>query len=125
MWIDDDDPSASTSAQNGSRRALEISSPSTWVPISMPRMPSSPARYRSSHGRLGVLHWYGAERKEPAGIAGGGFDELLVDDPGGLGAQLGIRPVVVLVNRDGDRLDVDAHPVHVGDTDVEDVHLGS
>lgn len=77
------------------------------------------------HGRLRVLQRDRPERQEAAGVAGGGLDELLVDDSRGLRAKFRVGPVVVLVHRDRDRLDVHAHPLHVGDADVEHVHLGS
>ena len=74
-------------------------------------------------GRVGVLQRHGAQRLEPAGILRRRLDELLVHQPGDLGPQLRVGPVVVLVHRDRDRLNVDAHAIHVGDADVENVHL--
>ena len=74
-------------------------------------------------GGIGVLQRHGAERLEPPGIPGCCLDELLVRQARDLRPQFGVGPVVVLVNRDRDRLDIDAHAVHVGDPDVEHVHL--
>jgi hypothetical protein len=61
-----------------------------------------------------VLQRHRAQRDEPPVVAGRGLRELLVDHPSGLGAQLGVGPVVVLEDGDGDGLDVHAHPIHVG-----------
>ena len=73
---------------------------------------------------IGVLQWHRTQRQEPVAVLGRRLDELLVHQPGDLCAELGVRPVAVLVHRDRHGLDVDAHLVHVGDPDIQDVHPG-
>ena len=74
-------------------------------------------------GRLGVLQGHGAQRLEAPRVPCRCLDELLVHQPRDLGPELGVGPVVVLVDRHRDRLDVHAHAVHVGDADIQHVHL--
>ena len=75
------------------------------------------------HRGLRVLQRHRTERDEAVGVPAGRLDHLLVDQSCGPGAQLGVGPVEVLVDRWRDRLDVDAHRVHVREPDLELLHL--
>ena len=60
-----------------------------------------------------VLQRDRAHRDETLGPGGDDFGEAVVDLARELAAEIGFRPVEALVRRRRDRLDVDAHAVHV------------
>ena len=66
-------------------------------------------------GELGRLERHRAERHEAVGMTPGDVGEVVVDDARGGDAEIGVGAVIGLVRRRRDRLDVDPHPVHVGE----------
>ncbi len=74
------------------------------------------------------LQRYRPHADQPLGMAGDRLGHAVVDHARGLETQLGLGPIVVLAGGGGDRLDVDASGVHVGDMLVDRrqllAHLG-
>ena len=66
-------------------------------------------------GEIGRLERHRAERHEAIRVASGDVGEVVVDDARGGDPEIGVGAVIGLVRRGRDRLDVDPHPVHVGE----------
>ena len=67
------------------------------------------------HRQLGRLKRHRAERDETIRVPAGDVREIVVDDARGGDPDIGVGAVIGLVRRGRDRLDVDPHPVHVGE----------
>src|SRR5437763_11184085 len=66
-------------------------------------------------GEIRGLKRYRAERHKAVRITAGYLGEIVVDDARRGDPEIGVGAVISLVRRWGDRLDVDPHPVHVGE----------
>ena len=66
-------------------------------------------------GEVGRLKRHRAERDEAIGMPADDVREIVVDDARGGDPEIGVRAVIGLVRRGRDRLDVDPHPVHIGE----------
>ena len=66
-------------------------------------------------GEVGGLERHRAERHEAVGMTPGDVGEVVVDDPRGGDAEIGLGAVIGLVRRGRDRLDVDPHQIHIGE----------
>ena len=73
-------------------------------------------------GEIGGLERHSAERHEAVGVTSGDVGEVVVDDAGGSDAEIGVGAVIGLVRRGRDRLDVDPHPIHVGEPIFDQVN---
>ncbi len=71
------------------------------------------------HRKFGGLHRHRAEADESVGVPGDRCGNVVVDQARRVAAELGRRPVEILRRSGGDRLDVDAHAVHVGDATLD------
>jgi hypothetical protein len=67
-------------------------------------------------GQLGSLERHRAEPREAVGIAAAHLGDLVVEDARRREAELRVGAVIGLARRRRDRLNVDPHMVHVGDT---------
>ena len=97
-------------------RSAEKSSPATLVAISMPRKPERFVHPVELGDReIGRLKRHRAERDKAVGMTAGDVGEIVVDDPRRGDPEIGVGAVIGLVRRGRDRLDVDPHPIHVGE----------
>ena len=67
------------------------------------------------HREFGCLHRHRAEADEAVRVLRDRRGDVVVDQARRVAAEFGRCPVEILRRSGGDRLDVDAHPVHVGD----------
>ena len=98
------------------KRGSEKSSPATLVAISMPRKPErfvQPVEFGDR--QIGRLKRHRAERDKAVGMAAADLGDVVVDDARGGDPEIGPAAVKGLGRRRGDRLDVDPHPIHVGE----------
>ena len=96
---------------------VEIETRDIGVDLDSPEAESVDRVFQLGHSGSHVLHRNRCQAHEAVRVAGHDVGQVLVLQPGELPPELGIGPVVELRRRHRDRLNVDAHPVHIGEAD--------